>query len=80
MYHLRTIMLIHEVAKNNGVTKEEAENIVSTMFEAIRHFQSRPENRENEHFPIIRVPGFAKFYPAKRYLERLKKKEENESI
>jgi nucleoid DNA-binding protein len=80
MYHLRTVMLIHEVAKNNGITKEEAENIITTMFEAIRYFQSRAENRETEHFPIIRVPGFAKFYPAKRYLENLKKKEENESI
>lgn len=82
MYHLRTRMLLHEVAKNNKITKKEAEEIVETMFEAIKHFQERPENRENMRFPIIRVPGFCIFYPSKKYLDSWNKrvnKEKDES-
>lgn len=79
MYHLRTRMLLHEVAKNNNLTKKQVEEIVETMFEAIRSFQSDAETRETQFFPIIRVPGFCVFYPSKKYLkswnERISKNE-----
>jgi hypothetical protein len=87
MYHLKTKRLIRELAKEHNVTIAQAEDVVTTMFEATRYFMTRPEYRETYEFPIIFIPGFCKFYPAEKTVKGIKeaneKKEkeiENESI
>lgn len=72
MYHQRTKDTIKEVAKNHDVTIDEATKVVETMFEALRFFMSNPENRKTNHFPIIKIPGFATFRPAIKYMEYFK--------
>lgn len=72
MYHQRTKDMIKEVAKNEGTTAAEATEVVETMFEALRFFMSNPDNRKNNHFPIIKIPGFATFRPAIKYMEYFK--------
>ena len=62
MKHLRTRMLIKEVANEYGITAAEAEDIINVHFEFLRNTMSNTVDRSKNYFPSVRLKNFAVFY------------------
>lgn len=81
MKHIRTKMLLKEIAKNEEVTQEDVIKIVELVLgEYPRYIMSSCVERETNEFPNIRIPNFGIFYVSskkKGYLAKLNKKDES---
>lgn len=87
MRHLRTKMLIKEVAKNNNVNAGEVQEVIECILGSFpKHVMSQCSDREKGYFPTIRIPFFGAFYVSprkKHYLDKMNKpknKKKDESI
>jgi nucleoid DNA-binding protein len=72
MKTLKTREIIKTLAKENGISSQEVEEVISTYFEFIRHVQSELLDREANYFPSVRLSNFAIFYIPEAMQERFK--------
>lgn len=83
MRHLKTNQVIRNIAADHKVSTKDANDVIITVFEFIKHVMSNEADRDALHFPTVRIPNFAIFYvpdsTKQRYSEQLKNKDNNES-
>ena len=83
MRHLKTNQVIRNIATDHKVSTKDANDVILTVFEFIKHVMSNEADRDELHFPTVRIPNFAIFYVSdstkQRYGEQLKNKDNNES-
>jgi len=84
MKHLETRQLIKELARKNGISVAEATAILDSIPDFIRTVMSTEVNKEEAHYPSIRVQGWGTFYVTDNVKNKVKthlaKRKENESI
>lgn len=80
MKHLKTKFLIKELAREEGLTAQGVENIISSHFEFVRFIMTEKVNREETYFPSVRLKNFAIFYCTenrKKWMKKLNSKNRN---
>ena len=83
MKHAKTREVIRNIAKDHKVSNIDAENVITSVFEFLRHVMSDETDREEGFYPTVRIPNFATFYVPTTLQERYKelnKKKLDESI
>lgn len=84
MKHLETRQLIKELARKNGLSMADTTAILDSVPDFIRTVMSTEVNKEQGHYPAIRVPGWGTFYVREEVKKQVKthlaKRKENESI
>lgn len=71
MKTIKSKEIIRIIAKEEGLTIPEVEEIISVHFEFVRHVQSKLLDREKNYFPTVRLPNFGMFYIPESTKERL---------
>lgn len=74
MKHLKTKFLIKEIAKDEELTTQDVENIISSHFEFVRYCMTEEVDRNTNHFPSIRLRNFGIFFCTegrKKQMEKL---------
>lgn len=83
MKHAKTKQVIKNIAHDHNISQQDAENVITTVFEFVRYVQSECVDRDAGIFPSVRVPNFAIFYVQESNKESLiaynKKMKDNES-
>lgn len=72
MKHSKTKQVIKNIAVDCKISTQEAENIITTVFEFIKDEMSNTTDRDSGYFPIIRIPNFGTFYVPKTLQEKFK--------
>lgn len=83
MKTLKSREIIKTIAKEEGLTIPEVEEIISVHFEFVRYVQSKLLDRNENYFPAIRLSNFGMFYipePTKKRLTIVNQKRKDESI
>ena len=80
MKHLKTKQIIRNIAIDSNTTTQEAENVITSVFEWLRYVVSEETDRDSGYFPTIRIPGFATFYVPKTVQEKWKEINEKKII
>jgi len=62
--------LKRQIAKKYGVTLRQVEEIVASQEEFVANVIGKYSNREELHFPAIRLPGWGTFY-CPEYLKKV---------
>lgn len=82
-----TRQAIRVIAKNNGLSMEEATSILESIPEFIRETIKNETNKLEGYFPTIKVPGWGTFYVNKNtqhnimtYLQKQLEEKKNESV
>ena len=74
MKHPKTRVLIREIAKDEALTTQDVESIISSHFEFVRHCISEKVDRSTNYFPAIRLHNFGIFFCTegrKKQMEKL---------
>jgi nucleoid DNA-binding protein len=62
MKHLQTRQVIREVAKQNGLSMEEATSILESIPEFVKEIIKTKVDKLEGYYPTIRVQGWGTFY------------------
>ena len=62
MRTLKSREIIKTIAKEEGVSIADVENVLNVHFEFVRYAQSQLVDRDKGFFPAIRLPNFGVFY------------------
>jgi nucleoid DNA-binding protein len=83
MRTLKSREVIKSIAREEGVTTQQVEDIINVHFEFVRYVQSQLVDRDAGYFPTVRLPNFGSFYvpetKKKEMIELNKRRKENES-
>ena len=82
MRNLKTNELIRSIAKDHGVSTEQAKTVLMSVFEYLKYNITEVSDREEVYFPAIRLPNFAMFFvreSTKEKFKLMKEKEKDES-
>ncbi len=80
MKHIHTKVAIKNIASQHNVTAQDAENVITSVFEWLRYVISEETDRDEGYFPTIRIPGFATFYVPKPVQEKWKEINDKKNI
>ena len=80
MKHIHTKVANKNIASQHNVTAQDAENVITSVFEWLRYVISEETDRDEGYFPTIRIPGFATFYVPKPVQEKWKEINDKKNI